>query len=51
MLAQWPPSYPIAAPTPVDTISIAGLDTYRIAWTAALNSSTSGDSQSSSWAW
>jgi sugar (pentulose or hexulose) kinase len=36
MLAQWPPSYPIAAPMPVDTISITGLDGYRGAWIRAV---------------
>lgn len=36
MLAQWPPSYHIAEPAPVDPISIAGLDSYRKAWTAAV---------------
>ncbi|MET3911742.1 sugar (pentulose or hexulose) kinase [Bradyrhizobium sp. S3.3.6] len=38
MLAHWPPSYPIAAPAPVPAASIAGLDAYRDAWTAAINS-------------
>lgn len=37
MLAQWPPSYQIAEPAPVDPISIAGLDSYRQAWTAAVD--------------
>ncbi|MVT75953.1 FGGY-family carbohydrate kinase [Bradyrhizobium cajani] len=37
MLAQWPPSYHIAEPVPVDPISIAGLDSYRKAWTAAVD--------------
>jgi hypothetical protein len=37
MLAHWPPSYAIAAPTPVDTISIARLDAYRDVWTAAID--------------
>jgi sugar (pentulose or hexulose) kinase len=36
MIAQWPPAYPIAAPTPVPKISIDGLETYRNAWTAAV---------------
>jgi sugar (pentulose or hexulose) kinase len=36
-LAHWPPSYPIAAPTPVNTISITGLDAYRDAWTTAVD--------------
>lgn len=36
MLAQWPPSYHIAEPAPVDPISIAALDSYRKAWTAAV---------------
>ncbi|MGY3563950.1 sugar (pentulose or hexulose) kinase [Bradyrhizobium sp. USDA 4472] len=40
MLAHWPPSYSITAPTPVETISIAGLDAYREGWTAALPSRT-----------
>ena len=34
MLADWPPRYPIAAPTPVPPASIAGLDGYRDAWAA-----------------
>lgn len=42
MLAQWPPSYPIAAPKPVDSISIEGLDAFRDAWTVALPSRRSG---------
>jgi sugar (pentulose or hexulose) kinase len=42
MLAHWPPSYPVAVPTPVDTISITGLHSYREAWTAALTSPTPG---------
>jgi sugar (pentulose or hexulose) kinase len=37
MLAHWPPAYPIAAPTPVPEVSIAGLDAYRAAWAAAVN--------------
>lgn len=37
MLAQWPPAYPIAAPTPVPPASITGLDAYRDAWTASVN--------------
>jgi hypothetical protein len=37
MLAQWPPAYPIAAPTPVPPTSITGLDAYRDAWTASVN--------------
>ena len=37
MLAQWPPSYHIAEPGPVDPISITGLDSYRKAWTAAVD--------------
>jgi sugar (pentulose or hexulose) kinase len=37
MLAHWPPAYPIAAPTPVPSAAIAGLDTYRDAWTAQVN--------------
>jgi sugar (pentulose or hexulose) kinase len=36
MLAHWPPTYPIAAPTPVPAASIAGLEVYRDAWTAAV---------------
>ncbi|MBR0724386.1 sugar kinase [Bradyrhizobium manausense] len=36
MLAEWPPSYHVAEPTPVDPISVAGLDSYRKAWTAAV---------------
>ncbi|WP_035663899.1 FGGY-family carbohydrate kinase [Bradyrhizobium sp. Ec3.3] len=36
MLAQWPPSYPIAAPMPVDAAAIAGLDAYRGVWTAQI---------------
>jgi sugar (pentulose or hexulose) kinase len=42
MLAHWPPSYPVTAPTPVDAISITGLDAYRGAWRTALTSPTSG---------
>jgi sugar (pentulose or hexulose) kinase len=37
MLAHWPPSYSIAAPTPVRPAAIAGLDAYRDAWTASVN--------------
>jgi sugar (pentulose or hexulose) kinase len=37
MIAQWPPAYPIAAPTLVPSAAIAGLDAYRDAWTAAVN--------------
>ena len=37
MLAQWPPACPIAAPTSVPAVSIAGLDAYRDAWTASIN--------------
>ncbi|MBR0856925.1 FGGY-family carbohydrate kinase [Bradyrhizobium liaoningense] len=37
MLAQWPPSYHIGEPVPVDPISITGLDSYREAWTAAVD--------------
>jgi sugar (pentulose or hexulose) kinase len=37
MLAHWPPTYPIAAPTPVPAASINGLDAYRDAWTASVN--------------
>ncbi|WP_426413166.1 FGGY-family carbohydrate kinase [Bradyrhizobium ganzhouense] len=37
MLAQWPPSYHIAEPSPVDPISISDLDSYRKAWTAAVD--------------
>ena len=37
MLAQWPPSYHIAEPAAVDPISIVGLDSYRKAWTAAVD--------------
>ncbi|HLZ06128.1 MAG TPA: sugar kinase [Bradyrhizobium sp.] len=37
MLAHWPPAYPIAAPTPVPAVSIAGLGAYRDAWTARIN--------------
>jgi sugar (pentulose or hexulose) kinase len=37
MIAQWPPAYPIAAPTPVPKISMPGLAAYRDAWTAAVN--------------
>jgi sugar (pentulose or hexulose) kinase len=42
MIAHWPPSYPIAVPTPVDSISIERLGAYRDAWTAALPSPMSG---------
>jgi len=37
MLAQWPPSYQIVEPCPVDPISIAGLNSYREAWTVAVD--------------
>lgn len=37
MLAHWPPSHHIAQPAPVDPISIPGLDSYRKAWTAAVD--------------
>src|SRR5579883_41008 len=37
MLADWPPRYPIAAPTPVPSASISGLEGYRDAWTAEVN--------------
>jgi hypothetical protein len=37
MIAQWPPAYPIAAPTPVPSAAIAGLDAYRDAWAASVN--------------
>ncbi|WP_245313144.1 FGGY-family carbohydrate kinase [Bradyrhizobium macuxiense] len=37
MLAHWPPSYQIAEPAPVNPISITGLDSYRKAWTAAVD--------------
>ncbi|RXH15001.1 sugar kinase [Bradyrhizobium guangzhouense] len=37
MLAQWPPSYRIAEPGPIDSISIAGLDSYHKAWTATVD--------------
>ncbi|HTO62986.1 MAG TPA: FGGY family carbohydrate kinase [Bradyrhizobium sp.] len=37
MIAQWPPAYPIAAPTPVPKISMPGLAAYRDAWIAAVN--------------
>jgi hypothetical protein len=37
MLAQWPPSYHIAEPGPVDPVSMTGLDSYRKAWTAAVD--------------
>src|SRR5579883_311719 len=37
MLADWPPTYPIAAPTPVPSASISGLEGYRDAWTAEVN--------------
>ena len=37
MLAQWPPSYRIAEPDPIDPISIVGLDSYRQAWMAAVD--------------
>ena len=37
MLAQWPPAYPIAAPTPVSAVATAGLDAYRDAWTTSIN--------------
>jgi len=37
MIAQWPPDYPIAAPTAVPTVSIPGLAAYRDAWTAAVD--------------
>jgi sugar (pentulose or hexulose) kinase len=37
MLAQWPPAYQIAEPCPVAPISITGLDSYRKAWTAAVD--------------
>jgi sugar (pentulose or hexulose) kinase len=36
MLAHWLPAYPIAAPAPVPTASIADLNTYRDAWTAQI---------------
>ncbi|MGY8683333.1 sugar kinase [Bradyrhizobium sp. UFLA05-153] len=36
MLAQWPPSYPIAAPMPVPAAPITGLDAYRGVWTAQI---------------
>ncbi|MCP3470632.1 FGGY family carbohydrate kinase [Bradyrhizobium sp. CCGUVB1N3] len=36
MLAQWPPSYPIAAPMPVPAAPIAGLGAYRDVWTAQI---------------
>ncbi|WFU38079.1 sugar kinase [Bradyrhizobium sp. CB82] len=36
MLAQWPPPYPIAAPTPIPIAPIAGLAAYRDAWTAQI---------------
>ncbi|MGY8666352.1 FGGY family carbohydrate kinase [Bradyrhizobium sp. UFLA05-109] len=37
MLAQWPPSYPIAAPMPVPAAPIAGLNAYRDVWTAQID--------------
>ena len=38
MLAHWPPpACRLAAPTPVPSASIAGLDAYRDAWTALIN--------------
>jgi len=37
MLAQWPPSYRIAGPALVAPISISGLDSYRKAWTATVD--------------
>jgi hypothetical protein len=37
MLAHWPPAYPVAAPTPVPSVAIAGLDAYRDAWTTSIN--------------
>lgn len=37
MLAHWPPSYHIGGPAPVDPISMTGLDSYRKAWTAAVD--------------
>lgn len=37
MLAHWPPSYHIREPGPVAPISITGLDSYRNAWTTAVN--------------
>ncbi|MCG2626683.1 sugar kinase [Bradyrhizobium sp. WYCCWR 13023] len=37
MLAQWPPSYLIAEPSPIAPISISGLDSYRKAWTATVD--------------
>jgi hypothetical protein len=37
MLAQWPPSYHIAEPGRVDPIPVTGLDSYRKAWTAAVD--------------
>jgi len=37
MLAHWPPAYPIAAPTLVPRVAIAGLDAYRDAWTTQVN--------------
>ncbi|GLR84647.1 FGGY-family carbohydrate kinase [Bradyrhizobium iriomotense] len=36
MLAHWPPSYPIVAPTPVPAAPVAGLDAYRDVWTAQI---------------
>jgi hypothetical protein len=38
MLAHWPPTYAVAAPTPVPMAGIAGLDAYRDAWTAEVES-------------
>jgi glycerol kinase len=37
MLAQWPPSYHVAEPVHVAPTSIATLDSYRKAWTAAVD--------------
>jgi hypothetical protein len=34
MLAEWPPTYAVAAPTPVPEALIEGLEAYRDAWTA-----------------
>jgi sugar (pentulose or hexulose) kinase len=36
MLAHWPPSYALSAPTPVAAASVAGLDAYRATWTEAI---------------
>jgi hypothetical protein len=37
MLAHWPPTYSVAAPTPVPMAEIAALGAYRDAWTAEVD--------------